>query len=113
MYVATRLFMKEIKKITTNAEKLVLALVDQAEIKKIIQECIRNELNFHLNNSKAPPNVHLISRKEAALILGISLPTLNAWTKQGKIPAYRIGSTVRYKQNEVEDSLKKIKSINY
>ena len=50
----------------------------------------------------------LITRKECAKILGISLVTLNVYTKRGLIPGYRIGVSVRYKKNEVLESLQKI-----
>jgi excisionase family DNA binding protein len=43
----------------------------------------------------------LITRKETATLLGITLPTLHTWSLQGKLKAYRIGTRVRYKRNEV------------
>lgn len=46
-----------------------------------------------------------LSRTEAARILRISLPTLNEWTKQGKVKAYRIGSRVLYKPDDIDNSL--------
>lgn len=53
------------------------------------------------------------TRQETAKQLGISLPTLNEYTKSGIIPAYRIGSRVRYKSNEIETSLLKVQSVKY
>lgn len=50
----------------------------------------------------------LITRKEACKLLGISSPTLNDWTKSGKINGYKISSRVRYKKSELLESLKKI-----
>jgi excisionase family DNA binding protein len=51
-----------------------------------------------------------LSRKEAAQLLSISLPTLNEWTKTGLVQGYRIASRVRYKRHELETSLSKIKT---
>jgi len=51
----------------------------------------------------------LITRQETAQFLGISLVTLNQYTKDGIIPGYRIGSRVRYKKHEVLESLKSFK----
>lgn len=51
-----------------------------------------------------------LSRKEAAKLLGVSLPTLNEWTKTGLVQGYRIASRVRYKRTEIETSLSKIKT---
>lgn len=47
----------------------------------------------------------LITRKETAQLLGISLPTLNEYSKKGIIPAYYLGSRVRYKKSEILDAL--------
>src|ERR1043166_622439 len=50
-----------------------------------------------------------LSRKQAAQLLGVSLPTILDWTKTGKITGYRIASRVRYKRHELEQSLSQIK----
>ncbi|UPT67166.1 MAG: helix-turn-helix domain-containing protein [Sphingobacteriales bacterium JAD_PAG50586_3] len=92
--------------------QLILSVINTDEIRAIVQECIRDELEIFFNNSKDPPKSEFITRNETASILGISLPTLSAWTKVGTVPAYRIGSRVRYKRNEVEDSLKKSNQLN-
>ena len=70
-------------------------------------ECLLIDLKRPVSQHILTPDY--ISRQDAADILGVSLHTLNAWTKDGKVPAYRIGSRVRYIRSEVESSLKKIK----
>lgn len=47
----------------------------------------------------------LITRKETATLLGITLPTLHAWSVQGKLKAYHINTRVRYKKGEVLKAL--------
>ena len=47
----------------------------------------------------------LLTREETANLFGISLPTLNEYSKKGIIPAYRLGSRVRYKKSEIFNSL--------
>ena len=86
-------------------ESTILHHVSYLELKDIISETIQEELGQIL---KPLPKTELISRKEAAEILGVSLPTLHCWTKDGKVPAYRIGNRVRYKRDEVLNSLQKI-----
>ena len=54
-----------------------------------------------------------ISRKETSNILGISLPTLNVWTKNGIIDSYKAGSSVRYKEGDVFSCFKKVDVIKY
>jgi len=53
-----------------------------------------------------PPDA-MLTRKEAAAILRISLPTLNKLTKKGKIPGHRVPGTnsVRYLASDVTASL--------
>ncbi len=53
----------------------------------------------------------LLTRKETAQKLGISLPTLNQWTKDGLIVAHRIASRVRYRTKDVEASLIQVRSV--
>lgn len=60
--------------------------------------------SFDVSNDK-----ELINRYETAEILGISLSTLDIWTKQGKLKKYRINSTVRYKRGEVLNSFQSFK----
>lgn len=55
----------------------------------------------------------LLTRKEVAKLLGISLPTLNNWSKKGVMPSYRIQSRVRYIKSEVLDCLLKVNTFKY
>jgi hypothetical protein len=41
------------------------------------------------------------NRKETAKTLNISLPTLNQWTKNGKINGYRIGIYIIYMYEDI------------
>ena len=46
-----------------------------------------------------------LSRKEVCQMLKISLPTLNEWSKQGILQAYKKGNRVLYKATEIDDSV--------
>lgn len=46
-----------------------------------------------------------LTRKQTADLLSVSLPTLNEYTKKGKINACRFGVRVLYNQNEIEATL--------
>lgn len=50
----------------------------------------------------------LLTREEAAEMLSVSLVTLWKWTKDDIIPAYRIGTKVRYKKSEILLALKQM-----
>lgn len=70
-----------------------------------LSNLIKNILNKELSKIETPPKeTKYISRKEAASILNVTLPTLNDYVKRGLVPAYRIGSRVLFKRKEVENS---------
>ncbi len=75
----------------------------QAQFVKLHKELadIRKKINGKSDND-------LLTRKETADILKISLPTLWAWTNKGIIPAYRIGNKVRYKKADILTALHKM-----
>lgn len=88
---------------------------DQFEnsIKTIVSNEVHNamlNLTTTLQNDTAP---ELITRKETALLLGISLPTLHSWTKKGVLPAKRIGSRIRYEKSAVFEALKSVEPLKY
>lgn len=81
------------------------------QLKTEISEDVFNKISCLLEKAQTPPpQTELITRKQAATLLSVSLPTVNDWTKTGKIKGYRIGSRIRYKRNEIENSLLQIKT---
>lgn len=81
------------------------------QLKTEISEEVFNKISSLLQTAQTPsPETELITRKQAADFLGVSLPTINDYTKTGKIQGYRIGNRIRYKRNEIENSLLQIKT---
>ena len=66
--------------------------------------------NYFQTQTTQKPETELLTRKEAAKLLGVSLPTLSDWTKTGKVLGYRIATRIRYKKAELETSLSQIKT---
>ena len=66
-----------------------------------LQEKIQNAISLELAKLKQPSPDKLLTRKETAEFLDVTLPTLNAWEKSKKIKAVRIGSRVYFKQSEL------------
>lgn len=93
------------------SEKIVLFPISIDELKKIIIECIRTELQ----NRPPEPKVDstLISRHEAAKMLSLSLPTLSKYCKDGTIPFYRVGTRVRFNKQQIMESITKISRMKY
>lgn len=89
-----------------------IVVIPRETLRSEITEVLKSELGPLLSNltPASLPNIELLTRKDAASFFGVSLPTLDEWTKNGVIPAYRIGSCVRFKRPELEASLSQVKS---
>lgn len=74
-------------------------------ISQAVERTVRPMIEAAIHPSASPK---LLTRREAAHFLGISLVTLHEWTKNGKIKANRIGSRVRYYLTDVEAALQQI-----
>ena len=68
-------------------------------------EKLNNRLDQLQKTVKPQGKLILLTRKEVAKMLNISLPTLWAWTNKGILISYRIGNKIRYKENEVLEAL--------
>lgn len=94
-------------------ENLIFSSVPINELKEELIDALRKEVKECLSTTPSQKdNLEYITRKEAAAILRISLPTLAKWTSQGLIKGKRIGSRVRYLRSEVELSLNSIKTAS-
>lgn len=87
-----------------------IILTTPNELRQFISEIVKDEFTEYLkaHNNSAPtpqPQTDFLTRQQAANVLGVSLPTLNEWSKSGVIIGYRIASRVRYKRHEIEQSL--------
>lgn len=51
-----------------------------------------------------------LSRKEVADLFGVSLVTVNDWSKKGILTAYKIANRVYFKRHEIEAALVEIKA---
>ena len=61
------------------------------------------EVQHNSKKANQPNESDLLTRKEAAAYLKITLVTLNAWTKQGIISSMRICGRVYYSKSELEE----------
>lgn len=91
-----------------------MANVEFTQIKlSDFKEMVDELLKKHLQQLAKPTEkqVRLLSRKQTAELLCISLPTLNDWTKSGVLKAHRIGTRVLYKEQDIYDSLNEVNSF--
>lgn len=97
----------------------MLAEITPSELQQIIVGAVRDAVSNEMRLI-APQINHPIKEKDAYLtrqevceLLKISLPTLNTYTKDGVINAYRLGRSVRYKKNDIAVSMQPIRNKNY
>jgi len=97
------------------SNEIILSGITFEQLQNSLKSIVKNEVEQIIKNlpTSQEPAPELITRKETAHILGISLPTLNEWTKNGIIPAQRIGTRVRYQRANVYASLKDIETLKY
>ena len=74
----------------------------------------KEEINFLVKSaltevlgSLAPKTAKLISRNQLCEILGVSLPTLDKWTKKGEFNRLIVGGRIRYNLEEVMSAIEK------
>lgn len=87
-------------------DKLVLTTYDRAELENIVLDCLKA---FHKHNPQpqpAPPTQpddpeRLISKKEAARLLGCSQSTIDNYRRAGVLEAVKLGKAVRFRRGDV------------
>ncbi len=92
--------------------KITFQTFEVADFEKAINKALGKafkDFPLHQKTEK----LELFSRKETAKTLCISLPTLNQWTKDGVITAYRIGNRVLYKIEDIKSALTEIKVLKF
>lgn len=93
-------------------QNLIFSQIPIDELATALSEKFRADLQ-KICISEPKIQTELITRKETAKILGVSLPTLNDWTKHGLIIGYRIATRVRYKKDEILNAATQIQTIKY
>jgi len=91
----------------------ILSNMPIEEIEGIISRVVRESISTLAAQQPVDNQSELITRKQAAQMLNLSLPTLREYTVRGIVPSYRVGSRVRYKKSEVVNCLTKVQSSKY
>jgi len=82
-------------------EQVQLLQLSLDEFREVISEVVQEQIQ-HLGEEQ------LMTRKEAAETLSISLPSLWKYTKEGSLTAYAIGERVYYKRSELILAAKRV-----
>lgn len=91
---------------------LQLEHTNASDFKNEILNGVKDFLTGFANAMQTTNNDKLLTREETAKMLSISLVTLWEWTRKDIIPAYRIGSKVRYKKSEVLNALEQMNKFD-
>lgn len=90
-------------------ESYILSNISIDEIvERITTNVVEKIKEVSINATPVVEEDPILTRKETATILQISLVSLHKWTKEGKIKALKISGRVRYKKSDVLKSLKVI-----
>ncbi len=91
-------------------ENLLLSTIPYAEFQTLISTVVQTAVQVATAHLQPKNEIEYLTRKQTSALLGVSLVTLSEWTKEGKVKGYRIGSRIRYKRHEIEQSLLTIKT---
>ena len=91
--------------------QILLNGIDLKDLLSSIGDLIDKKLEQKLPAQKNQSNY--LSRTEVCKLLKITLPTLNDWSKLGRLQSYKIGNRVLYKQDEVENALHQVASLKF
>lgn len=81
-------------------------------IKESVSEQFLNVLKEQKENASENTN-KILTRKETAQKLQISLVTLHDWCLKGIIPSYRINTRIRFKSEDIDKILSNPKGLKY
>lgn len=94
-------------------EQVLFTQVPIADLQGYIAQTIKEQLDAIRKDEPALDPDELLTRKQAARYLGLSLPTLHDYTQRGIVTAYRIGTRVRYRRGELSNALLKVQAAKY
>lgn len=96
-------------------QEQILLSIPVNEFRLIIADVVNDCLNLHPTTLTPPAQEpdQLLTRKETAARLNITLATLHEYTKAGRIRAHRIGSRVLYKESDILAALRQVKTNSF
>lgn len=83
--------------------------ITKEELVNLIDSCLQNHFQGKSTTNKIEAEIEWLTRKEAASLLHISLPTLDLLTRQQKINAHRIGRKKLYNKNDMNKAINFLK----
>lgn len=78
------------------------------EIQTLIEQSVQKVIDRFITilDERKEPEIEFLCRKQAARLLGVSLPTLSKLVKEQQIKPLYLGSLIRFDKNQLEKCLK-------
>lgn len=80
-----------------NDKKLLVQLTEE-ELREIIKASIKEVIDGNKSYQKSKD---ILTSKEVLSLLGISISTLYAWKRDGKIPFFRLNGRIYFKYDDI------------
>ena len=91
---------------------LQIESTSESDLRKNIISDVTAVLKAFSDSLHNPDKDVLLTRQETADLLSVSLVSLWDYTRKDLIPAFRIGSKVRYKKSDVMEALQKMNKFS-
>mgnify|MGYP000368524588 FL=1 len=81
------------------------------ELAEKVSDILLLKIENYLKELEKPKNNKLLTRKEVAVMLRVSLVTIGVWSKVGVLNPIRMGNRIFFKEQEILNTLEQ-QSIN-
>jgi len=82
-------------------QKITIDNIGIEELKNLIGECVRTEIERHSLQKQDPVQDELISIVEVTNIFKVSKVTIHKWKRKGLIPFYKVNRKLYFKKQEL------------
>jgi excisionase family DNA binding protein len=92
-------------------QNVILTPLSIEQLQNFINDAVKT--GFEQTKTQEPERTNLLTRKQVCNLLNITLPTLWEWQRNGTITAYKVGTRLRFKENEVMSTLQRVKQVKF
>lgn len=92
-------------------QNLIFTPLSIEQLQTLINDAVKS--GIETTKPTQPEPTQLLTRKQVCELLNITPPTLHEWTKNGTVTAYKVGTRVRYKYNDVLNTLQRVQRTKY
>jgi excisionase family DNA binding protein len=94
---------------------ILISEISLDDFENVLRKIVHEEMAPHIKALSAPKQKvddELISKKAAAALLKVSLPTISKLVRNG-LPCHRLGSNIRFLKSEILASLTTVRNKNH